>query len=226
MEDLNFLHLGVSALRTEAEINRDYPHGDWERDEQGKNRTENARPEKEQPEFRLAFDEAEEPLEGGENSASGAETGIGRNRWLSGILDAAGKVAGAVAPQAKIPVEPEPEQPAPAPLNAQGFNPAGSEQLSLAAQVLESLDTAVWAAKTALNEENCLNVSQACLRLASIAASHNLENLDRIARCVDRAAQANDLEAVQDLLSELESSVERNRKHMLATLEDREYFKS
>ena len=46
-----------------------------------------------------------------------------------------------------------------------------------------------------------------------------MKNLGRIARCVDRAAQANDLEAVHDLLSELEASVGRNRRQIKTALE-------
>ena len=157
-------------------------------------------------------------------SAASPETGIGRSRWLSGILDAAGKVAGAVAQQVQASGKPEEEQPGFIPLDAQSLKVAGPEQLALVPQVLEDLDAALWAAKEGLAEGNCLAVSQACLRLADIAGNHHLENLDRIARCVERAAQANDLEAVHDLLSELEASVGRNRKQILMVLDDRGHF--
>lgn len=222
MADLDFLHLSASALRPEAEVDQEpaplipETHGaeDFGFDV--------APPEIMQPEkLSPAKSGNDEPGRTGKNSGGGTETGISRNRWLSGILDAAGKVAGVVVPQAQVPGKTEVEQPAPVPLDAQSLNEAGPEQLRLVPQVLESLDAAIWAAKEGLAEENCLTVSQACLRLAAVAANHNLENLDRIARCVDRAAQANDLEAVNDLLAELEASVERNRKQMLAVLDDR-----
>jgi hypothetical protein len=138
-------------------------------------------------------------------------------------LGAADKVAEAVTPQAQVPGKPVTAQHDPVSLDAQSLKVADPEQLNLVPQVLESLYAAVWAAKEGLAEENCLAVSQSCMDLASIAANYDLENLERIAQCVDRAAQANDLEAVRDLLSELEASVERNCKQVLTVLEDRNH---
>ena len=182
---------------------------------------ENTEPESSKP----VRGRARESDRAGKAPAAGLETGLGRNRWLSGILDAAGKVAGVVAQQVQAPEKLAEEQASDLiPLDAQSLKVAGPEQLALVPQVLKSLDAALWAAKEGLAEENCLAVSQACLRLANIAANHHLENLDRIARCVDRAAQAKDLEAVNDLLAELEASVGRNRKQTLMVLDDRGHF--
>ncbi len=225
MAGLDILHLGASTPRGEAEAgpepasptleagepeNFDFTDVQWE----------TANPEKPG----LVKPGNDGPERTGKNSAAGPETGIGRNRWLSGILDAAGKVAGAAVQRPRVSEKAEAEQPEPVPLDAQSLKVAGPEQLRLVPQVLESLDAAIGAAKEGLAEENCLVVSRACLRLADVAANHNLENLDRIARCVDRAAQANDLEAVHDLLAELAASVERNRGQLLAVLEDRGHF--
>ena len=109
----------------------------------------------------------------------------------------------------------------PVPLDVQSLKTASPEQLERVPGALEELDAALWAAKDGLAEENSLAVSRACLGLAEIAERHNLQNLERIAQCVDRAAQANDLEAVHDLLSELEASVGRNRRQVEAALDDR-----
>ena len=195
MESLDFLHFGTSALRTEAEsaAAAEPVAGKFDSVQ-----SERARQEKDKP-----------------SAAAG-----GRNRWLSGFLDAAGKVAGAVqtAPRKK---EAAQETFEPVPLDAQSLKAASPEQLERVPEVLEELDGALWAAKEGLAEENSLMVSRACLALAEIAERHNLKNLERIAQCVDRAAQANDLEAVHDLLSELEASVGRNRRQVEAALDDR-----
>lgn len=144
--------------------------------------------------------------------------GTGKSRWLSSFLDAAGKMAG-VAGQAERPAEKLEENLAPPVLlDEQSLRKAGLEQEESIHQVLEDLDAALWSAKRSLAEENSLAVSQACLRLAGIASRHHLENLERIALCVERAAQANDLEAIKDLLAELEASTLRNRKRVESAL--------
>ena len=205
MAGLDFLHLGASALRTEAEsVAKD-----------DRNVAKEPGPEK------LGFDSVQSERARLEKDKAPAPV-VGRSRWLSGFLDAAGKVAGAVAPQGKQSPEiarEEQERLEPFPLDAQSLKTAPPEQLDRIPRVLDSLDAALWDAKHGLAEENCLAVSRACLHLAEIADRHNLTNLDRIARCVDRAAQANDLEAVHDLLSELEASVGRNRRQIKTALE-------
>ncbi len=205
MAGLDFLHLGASALRTEAEPAAKGDQGGA----------------KEPAPERLVFDSVQSERARLEKDKTPAPV-VGRSRWLSGFLDAAGKVAGAVAAQGKQSPEiarEEQERLEPFPLDAQSLKTAPPEQLERIPLVLDSLDAALWAAKHGLAEENCLAVSRACLHLAEIADRHNLTNLDRIARCVDRAAQANDLEAVHDLLSELEASVGRNRRQIETALE-------
>ena len=244
MEGLDFLHFGSSALRTEAE-NLESGRPDLKPAEKDIAQPEAAQPKEAEAKklkpvrielARPAAPKAERPpapkapqaplappvppAETG--AATEPEPGIGRNRWLSGILDAAGKMAGAVVPQTQGQDKAEPARGEPVPLDEQSLKAAGPEQLSVIPQAVERLESALWAAKTGLVDENCLAVSQSCLRLADAAADYNLENLDRIARCVDRAAQAKDLEAIHDLLGELETLVERNRKRLLLVLDEHE----
>ena len=147
---------------------------------------------------------------------------IGKNSWLSSFLDAAGKVAGVMSQQERAVEKLEERRVAPVSFDTQSLTSAGPEYVERARQVLEDLDRALFAARKGLAEENSLAVSQACLRFAAVASDNHLENLERIALCVERAAQANDLEAVRDLLEELESSTARNRNRTEEVLRGRE----
>lgn len=82
--------------------------------------------------------------------------------------------------------------------------------------LLDSLDMALDDAYAGKEHGSFLAVSEACMRLAGTADAHGLKVLKGIANCVERAAQANDMDAVDDLLAELAASVQNNRKKLEA----------
>ncbi len=69
-------------------------------------------------------------------------------------------------------------------------------------------------AYSGLENASFLTVAEACMRISGTADAHGLRVLKGIANCVERAANANDLDAVTDLLAELDSSVQNNRKKL------------
>lgn len=77
--------------------------------------------------------------------------------------------------------------------------------------LLETLDAALDDARRGRAGGSTFVVQEAAARIAGKAESFGLRVLERIARCVERAAAADDMEAVRDLLPELEAAVERNR---------------
>ncbi|EGY26451.1 tat (twin-arginine translocation) pathway signal sequence domain protein [Desulfovibrio sp. A2] len=77
--------------------------------------------------------------------------------------------------------------------------------------LLETLDAALDDARRGRAGGSTFVVQEAAARIAGKADSFGLRVLERIARCVERAAAADDMEAVRDLLPELEAAVERNR---------------
>ncbi len=77
--------------------------------------------------------------------------------------------------------------------------------------LLETLDAALDDARRGRADGSTFAVQEAAARIAGKAESFGLRVLERIARCVERAATADDMEAVRDLLPELEAAVERNR---------------
>ncbi len=167
-------------------------------------------------------DDSPMPWKDADAPAESDSVGIGKNSWLSSFLDAAGKMAGVMGQQERPAEKVEERRGAPVSFDTQSLTNAGPEYAERALRVLEDLDRALFAAKKGLAEENSLAVSQACLRFAAAASDNHLENLERIALCVERAAQANDLEAVKDLLEELESSTARNRNRTEEVLHSRE----
>lgn len=77
--------------------------------------------------------------------------------------------------------------------------------------LLETLDAALDDARRGRADNSTFAVQEAAARIAGKAESFGLRVLERIARCVERAATADDMAAVRDLLPELEAAVERNR---------------
>ena len=82
--------------------------------------------------------------------------------------------------------------------------------------LLDSLDMALQDAHAGRKNASFLSVSEACMRIAGTADAHGLRVIKGIANCVERAANANDMEAVDDLLAELDSSLKNNRKKLEA----------
>ena len=78
-------------------------------------------------------------------------------------------------------------------------------------QMMERVDMSMDEAKQAFQDEKCNLVANAAARIAAEGDAFGLRVLARMARCVERAARANDLLALNDLLPELAVAVERNR---------------
>jgi len=97
-------------------------------------------------------------------------------------------------------------------------HPAGAPSSSVAEQMqplipglLSSLDEALDDVRRAFNKADTLAVEKAAARIAVRADNYGLRVLARMARCVERAANAHDKEALANILPELETAVERNR---------------
>ena len=111
-------------------------------------------------------------------------------------------------------IKKEPEAPlktAPIQGNGDELDP---EVIHLIPGLLDSLDMALNDAYSGLENASFLTVAEACMRISGTADAHGLRVLKGIANCVERAANANDLDAVTDLLAELDSSVQNNRKKL------------
>ncbi|GFM33021.1 ATP-binding protein [Desulfovibrio subterraneus] len=84
--------------------------------------------------------------------------------------------------------------------------------LPLVPGLLENIDEALADAHRSVRKGSPLGVQEAAGRLAGTASSFGLRVLERMARCVERAAQADDLDAILNLLPELENMAQRNNR--------------
>lgn len=109
-------------------------------------------------------------------------------------------------PAGKEPVQAEPQDGAPAigEKDAKDGDP-------IISTLLKALDEDMAAALAAFDRHDCVAVAGATERIAAQAENFGLRHLSRMARCVERAAQADDLASLRDLLPELSFAVERNR---------------
>ncbi|WP_297671052.1 response regulator [uncultured Desulfovibrio sp.] len=78
-------------------------------------------------------------------------------------------------------------------------------------QLVARLDAAMQDAQQGFKNRRCIVVGEAAERIAAESDAFGFRVLARMARCVERAAKAGDLHALQDLLPELAVAVERNR---------------
>ncbi|MDD4700644.1 MAG: hypothetical protein PHI96_00320, partial [Desulfovibrio sp.] len=78
-------------------------------------------------------------------------------------------------------------------------------------QLVYRLDAAMEEAQRAYKGRSCHAVGEAASRIANDSDAFGFRVLARMARCVERAAKANDMNALRDLLPELSVAVERNR---------------
>lgn len=97
----------------------------------------------------------------------------------------------------------------PAPSAASGPS-ASSKELPLT-RLLEYFDQAVQHARQSFENKDPEGVHEGASYIARQADKVGLRTLARMARCVADAGKAKDMDAVKDLLPELESTVERNR---------------
>lgn len=79
------------------------------------------------------------------------------------------------------------------------------------ALLVERLDAALQDAQKGFQSRRGIVVGEAAGRIAAESESYGFRVLARMARCVERAAKADDLNALKDLLPELAVAVERNR---------------
>ena len=131
--------------------------------------------------------------------------------FIAGATPPAGSsapVSGANAPAATVQavstsaaMQAAPAQPQPQP----------RQQDAALLRLVERLDAAMEDAQRAYKGHNCLAVAEASGRIANESDGFGFRVLARMARCVERAARANDMSALRDLLPELAVAVERNR---------------
>ena len=105
-----------------------------------------------------------------------------------------------VAPTPRMPVPPMPQRPQP-PDDPEDPLPA----------LMWRMDKYLAEAGYALEQRRLHLVADAAGRLAAEAESYGFRVLGRMARCVESAGRAKDLQAVTDLLPELATAVERHR---------------
>ena len=108
-----------------------------------------------------------------------------------------------VAPTPRMPVPPMPQRPQP-PDDPEDPLPA----------LMWRMDKYLAEAGYALEQRRLHLVADAAGRLAAEAESYGFRVLGRMARCVESAGRAKDLQAVTDLLPELATAVERHRISM------------
>ncbi|MDM8330989.1 hypothetical protein QUW42_11930, partial [Desulfovibrio piger] len=108
-----------------------------------------------------------------------------------------------VAPTPRMPVPPMPQRPQP-PDDPEDPLPA----------LMWRMDKYLAEAGYALEQRRLHLVADAAGRLATEAESYGFRVLGRMARCVESAGRAKDLQAVTDLLPELATAVERHRISM------------
>lgn len=89
-------------------------------------------------------------------------------------------------------------------------SPAPSKELPLT-RLLEYFDQAVQHARQSYEKKDAEGVYEGASYIGRQADKVGLRTLARMARCVADAGKAKDMDAVKDLLPELESTVERNR---------------
>ncbi|MDR2054849.1 MAG: response regulator [Desulfovibrio sp.] len=77
--------------------------------------------------------------------------------------------------------------------------------------LVERLDRAATDAQNAFTQRRAAAVGDAAQRIAAESDDFGLRVLARMARCVERAARADDMDSLRDLLPELTAAVERNR---------------
>lgn len=77
--------------------------------------------------------------------------------------------------------------------------------------LLSSLDESMDDLRRAFNKADTRAVEKAAERIAVRADNYGLRVLARMARCVERAANARDREALANILPDLETAVERNK---------------
>jgi hypothetical protein len=77
--------------------------------------------------------------------------------------------------------------------------------------LVERLDRAATDAQNGFAHRRTAAVGEAARRIAAESDDFGLRVLARMARCVERAARANDMDSLKDLLPELTTAVERNR---------------
>lgn len=79
------------------------------------------------------------------------------------------------------------------------------------AALLERLDREMTRASAAFAEKNADEVAQAAALITKDAEEFGLRVIARLSSCVERAARAPDLAALQDILPDLQSGIERNK---------------
>ena len=128
-----------------------------------------------------------------------------------------GETAAAQAPEAEshraVPAEQRTSEPQPAAFAPQApVQPtAPRETDQTIPQLVARLDAAMDDAQQGFKNRRCAVVGDAANRIATESDAFGFRVLARMARCVERAAKANDMNALRDLLPELAVAVERNR---------------
>ncbi|WP_165177750.1 HAMP domain-containing sensor histidine kinase [Desulfovibrio sp. ZJ369] len=147
--------------------------------------------------------------------------------FIAGAAPAQGAVTGSgealAASPPQDPIQPD-SAPVPAPQPAAAEKPAAltpndaarnlypSQEMDDAILLLvERLDAALQDAQKGFQSRRGAVVGEAAGRIAAESESYGFRVLARMARCVERAAKVNDLNALEDLLPELAVAVERNR---------------
>ncbi|MBQ4133439.1 MAG: response regulator [Desulfovibrionaceae bacterium] len=172
-------------------------------------------------EAELAAPQKAETVPGGapelQESAEAAPTGEISSEDVNPLAEEEEAEAALTAPS------PEPFRPAwdaSLPIAVEG-DEVDPEVIHLIPGLLDNLEHALADARLGLENRSFLGVSEACMRIAGTADAHGLRTLKNIANCVERAANANDMEAVSDLLNELGGSIESTRSSLEAVY--REY---
>ena len=107
--------------------------------------------------------------------------------------------------------ETQPAAPVSAPSAATVAPNAPRETDQTIPQLVARLDAAMDDAQQGFKNRRCGVVGEAANRIATESDAFGFRVLARMARCVERAAKANDMNALRDLLPELAAAVERNR---------------
>jgi len=164
----------------------------------------------------------------------GASGGNSIMNFIAGAAEALRGAAHEKAPQpnmesphaAAMPAAPTPKTAEPAPFKpaaaptATEYAPAPAALVPPTApretdqtipQLVARLDAAMDDAQKGFKSRRCAVVGEAAGRIASESDEFGFRVLARMARCVERAAKANDMNALRDLLPELAVAVERNR---------------
>ena len=155
---------------------------------------------------------------GGTSTAAAQRPATSRQAGSDAEASIVDFIAGAAAPApaeqaksakggAEIPARPAAPAAAPAPSRAAAQPRVDATLLHM----LRRLDAAMEDAQRAFKSRNCPGVGEAATRIANDSDAFGLRVLARMASCVERAAKANDMNALHDLLPELAVAVERNR---------------